>query len=142
MKIEKVLICGGRDFTDWIAFRTAMHRIAERLFQRTPPDEKYGNYLYAVTVISGGATGADKLAAEWAIVNWTGLRTYKADWDKYGKAAGPIRNQQMLDEEKPELVIAFPGGKGTAHMRRIAKEAGVPVVMVKEDGVILYPRGM
>ena len=42
-------------------------------------------------------------------------------------AAGPKRNQQMLDEAKPDMVVAFPGGKGTAHMRQIAKAAGVPV---------------
>lgn len=44
-----------------------------------------------------------------------------------GKAAGPIRNQRMLDEGKPDLVVAFPGGRGTADMVRRAKAAGVPV---------------
>jgi hypothetical protein len=42
--------------------------------------------------------------------------------------AGPIRKQQMLDEGKPDLVVAFPGGRGTAHMVRIARAAGIEVI--------------
>jgi hypothetical protein len=53
---------------------------------------------------------------------------YMADWDGLGRKAGPIRNQRMLDEGKPDLVIAFPGGRGTADMVRRAREAGVEVV--------------
>ena len=52
---------------------------------------------------------------------------YPADWDTHGRGAGPIRNKQMLEEGKPDLVIAFPGGKGTANMIGQAKEAGIPV---------------
>lgn len=55
------------------------------------------------------------------------VRVFKADWDKHGKAAGPIRNQQMLDEGKPDLVLAFAGGKGTDDMCRRARAAGVEV---------------
>lgn len=125
----KVLICGGRDFTYWDVFRTKMEEIAIERFPRTPEDS-YGNFLYDVIVISGGAKGADSLAADWAAVNWTGYEEYKADWEKYGKGAGPIRNQQMLDEGKPDLVIAFPGGKGTADMIKRAKKANVEVIEV------------
>jgi hypothetical protein len=53
-----------------------------------------------------------------------------ADWNTHGRAAGPIRNQRMLDEVKPELVVAFPGGRGTADMVRRAREAGVNVYLV------------
>ena len=56
---------------------------------------------------------------------------YPADWDKHGKAAGPIRNKQMIDEGKPDLVIAFPGGRGTAGAVRLAKFAGVTVRVVE-----------
>jgi hypothetical protein len=59
------------------------------------------------------------------------VRVYEADWATHGKRAGPIRNIKMLDEEKPRVVIAFPGGAGTANMMKIGREAGVPVVEVK-----------
>jgi hypothetical protein len=126
----KVLICGGRDFTDWTFFRDKLHEIAEARFPRTPPDD-YGNYLYDVTVIAGGADGVDNLAASWAAVEWTAYKEFPADWKRYGKRAGYLRNKQMLDEGKPDLVIAFPGGKGTAMMVRIAKAAGVEVIEIE-----------
>ena len=77
-------------------------------------------------IIEGGASGADTLARYWAKHNKVAFQTYKADWEKYGKRAGTIRNELML-KEHPDIdgVIAFPsGGPGTAHMMRIAKEAG------------------
>lgn len=122
----RVLVCGGRDYTDYETFRNKLEEIAQELFPRTPEDD-YGNYLYTVHIISGGARGADTLAIDWAVVNWCPFTEYKADWDKYKKAAGFIRNQQMLDEGKPDLVVAFPGGAGTADMVRRAKKAGIPV---------------
>lgn len=53
-----------------------------------------------------------------------------ADWNKEGKSAGAIRNQHMLDM-KPDGVVAFPGGAGTSHMIKIAKEAAIPVRQIK-----------
>lgn len=52
---------------------------------------------------------------------------FKADWSKDGRKAGPVRNSVMLSVGKPDLVIAFPGGRGTADMVRKAKAKGVPV---------------
>ncbi|WP_245576775.1 SLOG family protein [Kaistia adipata] len=78
-------------------------------------------------VISGMATGADTLAAEWAERFGFPLRKFPADWKAHGRAAGPIRNQRMIDEGRPDLVIAFPGGRGTADMVRRAKAAGIEV---------------
>jgi len=56
---------------------------------------------------------------------------YKADWHLHGKAAGPKRNQRMLDHGRPKRVIAFPGGKGTADMVDRARVAGVDVIEVR-----------
>ena len=53
---------------------------------------------------------------------------FPAEWDKYGVSAGPIRNQKMIDEGKPDLVFAFPGGRGTTDMIRRAAVAGIRVV--------------
>lgn len=109
----RVLVCGGRDYVDAKAAFLAL------------------NILHAkrcvTALIHGGARGADSLGAAWATNN--GIRTEKfaADWAAHGKGAGHIRNQRMLVEGEPELVVAFPGGRGTADMVRRAKAAGVPV---------------
>lgn len=109
----RVLVCGGRDFRD----------------------KMYGwGWLQAIhlkrgitAIIEGGATGADALAAAWAKLEGVPTERFPADWKAHGRAAGPIRNQQMIDEGKPDLVVAFPGGRGTADMVRRAKKAGIPV---------------
>lgn len=130
--VKRVLICGGRDFNDWETFRNELEKIAQFRFARHPPD-KDDNWLYDVTVIEGGARGADNLAEQWAMINWCPLKEYKADWKKHKLAAGPLRNMQMLTEGRPELVVAFPGGRGTADMVAKARAYGVEVIEVKLD---------
>jgi len=119
----KVLICGGRDMdrTDalnWLE-RNAMDELSFASGLNTFTIEK---------VIHGGCRGADEGAGEWAKSEDIPVVVCKADWKKHGKAAGPIRNQQMLDIHKPDYVIALPGGKGTENMIRLAEGAGVPVI--------------
>jgi hypothetical protein len=114
----RVLVCGGRDFTG----TAAVYRSLDALLR------EYGT----VTVIEGGARGADAIAAAW-VSNPGNPGTveheqYPAEWDLLGYAAGPIRNQEMLDVGKPDLVLAFPGGRGTADMVRRARKAGVEVI--------------
>jgi hypothetical protein len=76
----------------------------------------------------GGARGADALAKDWAMTQPDIVRfECKADWKRYGPAAGPIRNQRMLDWS-PDLVVAFAGGKGTTDTVRRARAAGVEVI--------------
>jgi hypothetical protein len=108
----RVLVCGGRDFNDELAADLALD----------------GLFLpKGSVVIEGGARGADRLARNWAKLNGCHVQTFLADWQKDGRAAGPIRNQRMIDQGKPDLVIAFPGGRGTADMVRRAKTAGIKV---------------
>jgi YspA, cpYpsA-related SLOG family len=83
-------------------------------------------------LVAGGARGADTLADEWAKAQGIACQIFMADWEGLGRKAGPIRNQRMLDEGKPDLVIAFPGGRGTADMVRRAREAGVETIEVGE----------
>lgn len=109
----RVLVCGGRNYRDYETLSRALSEIKPRL------------------VIDGGARGADWMASSWALENGVLSRTYRADWNAHGKAAGPIRNQRMLDEGKPDLVVAFPGGRGTADMVRRARQAGIPVQEIK-----------
>lgn len=79
------------------------------------------------TIIEGEAKGADTLARLFGETIGIPVEKYPADWSKHGKAAGPIRNKQMLDEGKPDLVIAFmfPDSRGTANMVKQAEKAGI-----------------
>lgn len=114
----RVLVCGGRDYHD-----------LERVALVLNPLHKEFNF---VEVISGCADGADLCGLIWARSNYIPTRIFPAKWKEFGNAAGPIRNQQMLDEGKPDLVVAFPGGKGTRDMITKAKIAKVEVVEVCE----------
>jgi len=120
----KVLICGGRD-PDF-SYGWFYNELNEVLEKEVPG----GWYEEVVTIISGCARGVDTYAIDFANDLNLLLELYPADWDTHGKAAGYIRNKQMLDEGKPDLVIAFPGGKGTANMVSISKKAGVKVIEV------------
>jgi len=110
----RVLICGGRE---WSNVRET-YAYLDRLHKR----------LGISCVIEGDAPGADRMAGFWARKNRITNKKYPANWAKDGKAAGPRRNQRMLDDGKPELVIAFPGGAGTRDMMDRAERAGVHVV--------------
>lgn len=114
----RVLVCGGRDYADRGAVAVALAPYRPENVVRDVSD---------TILIVGGAPGADTLAEEWADVWGVRKRVFLADWATHGKAAGPIRNQRMIDEGKPDLVVAFPGGRGTADMVRRARSAGIPV---------------
>lgn len=129
MATARILVCGGRDYVDREKVFNTLYDVCESRGWKYAEDA-YGNWLPDCTIIHGGAKGADTLADEFAVVNWTGLLIFEADWDRYGKAAGFIRNKRMLDEGRPDLVIAFPGGTGTANMVSIAKAAGVEVLEI------------
>lgn len=107
------LVCGGRDY--WHPAHVAL--VLDTLLSEHP----------AMRVISGGASGADSIAAGWAKMRGVPVQVFKADWQTLGRAAGPLRNQRMIDEGKPDVVVAFPGGRGTEDMLRRAQAAGIPV---------------
>ena len=111
----RILVCGGRDYKD----DRRVHEVLAKYFDKD------------MTIIEGGANGADRSAQNWAKLYNVKLETFPADWDKYGKRAGFIRNGQMLKEGKPDMVIAFPGGKGTEMMAMLAEKAGVKVVRIE-----------
>lgn len=115
----KVLVCGGKDFAD----ADKLYGELDRIHDCTPIS----------CIIEGGARGADYLAARWSAKNdLTDHQRFPADWALHGKAAGPIRNQRMLDDGKPNLVVAFPTTKsvGTWDMVKRARAAGVEVRVV------------
>jgi hypothetical protein len=87
-----------------------------------------------ITLVEGEADGADKLSRQWAVKVGIIVHPYPAKWKIYGFAAGPIRNQQMLDEEEIDLVLAFHDdlehSSGTADMVRRAHLAEIPVKVI------------
>lgn len=125
---RRILVCGGRDFADKGRVERFLNTVV---------------YLEPVVIIQGGA---DALAASWARTNKAcphEPETFKADWKNverpgalikhgrygpYDALAGFVRNQRMIDEGRPDLVVAFPGGSGTADMVKRAHVAGVRVV--------------
>jgi hypothetical protein len=111
-----VLVCGSRFYADY---------------------DKVVDYLKSIEVsqlLAGGCRGADTLAVRAARALGYPFLEFPADWQKFGKAAGPIRNQRMLDEGKPDLVVAFhenlSQSKGTSDMIRRAIKKGLPVWLI------------
>jgi hypothetical protein len=84
-------------------------------------------------VIQGGASGADTFAHQWAKRNGRISVTYFADWTMQGNAAGPIRNKRMVEESKPDIVLAYGTGRGTMHTVSVAKGLGIEVRHVERD---------
>lgn len=118
----RVLICGDRNWPD-----SLFHVVLDKL----------SSLENVECVIEGEARGADmagKLAGKCLDLQ---VIAFPAEWNKYGKAAGPIRNQQMLNEGKPTLVLAFhrdiKGSKGTGDMVYRAKKAGISVEVIEME---------
>lgn len=104
----RVVVTGGRDYAESATVYATLDSLG-------------------VTALAHGcASGADSLAWDWARKRGAVMRLYPADWE-IGPRAGPLRNQHMLTDFKPDLVVAFPGGKGTADCVRRAKRLGIPV---------------
>lgn len=118
MTHERILITGDRNWTN----KTIIQRV---LYSEVSLTTEY--------VIHGGAPGADTLGGEVATGFGLVVRVFQAQWKRYGRAAGPIRNQQMLDEGKPTLVLAFHNNlaksKGTRDMVSRALKAKIPVYL-------------
>lgn len=109
----KLIVCGGRKYEN----KLAVYHVLDRV---------HAKYKISL-IIEGGALGADRQARGWAIENRVPHVTEEANWAKYGRRAGPIRNGVMLAKYMPDGVIAFPGGMGTANMIEQAEAAGVQV---------------
>ena len=115
----RVAFTGGRAFRDSARVRDAIMNLTEEATTAAG---------LRLQVIVGDAAGADYLVRRWCQALRIPHRVYEARWAEYGRAAGPLRNQQMV-EAGPDLVVAFPGGAGTADMVRRAEAAGIPVRM-------------
>lgn len=110
----RVLVCGSRDFND----KDLMEDVLKR--------------FNISCIIEGEARGADRLARDYAERQGIPVLSFPAQWDLHGKAAGPIRNTEMLRVGKPEMVVAFrgPNSRGTQNMINQSRKAGIAVVVV------------
>ena len=119
-KTLRILICGDRNWTDKKAILEFLWKLSRDTL-----------------IIEGECRGADRIARDLAILLGFNILPFPADWKRYGKAAGPIRNQQMLDEGKPDLVIAFHNdlskSRGTRDMVNRAKKAGIQVKVIRSE---------
>ena len=100
----KVLVCGGRDYNDYDVLKCVMEKVMDCYSAEVK------------VVISGLAKGGDKLGEKWAEENNIEVEGYRAEWNKYGKRAGWLRNVRMADEGRPNVIVALPGGRGTKMM--------------------------
>lgn len=142
----KILVCGGRTYGKMKGVLKGTPEYQERFDQYHNVHFVLDEFAKAnskeykedddwlptdIEIISGMAQGADTAAVDWAVINYTKVHEFPADWKTHGKKAGPIRNQQMIDEGNPDVVIAFPGGVGTTDMIRKAKKHGIKVIEIK-----------
>jgi hypothetical protein len=112
----RIIVCGSRKYADKDAVFSAL-------------DLLHGGRRICL-VIHGAASGADRLADEWAHANGVPVDrnpVRREDWESMGLAAGPARNRRMLDTCRPDAVVAFPGDEGTSSMVELAQKAGVKV---------------
>lgn len=109
---KRVLVCGGRDYEGKDAVWTALEDLDAE---------------YDILIIHGGARGADALAGRYADTFGRPCMVFPAAWFANGKSAGPMRNAWMLKYGQPDLVLAFPGGRGTENCVKQAEAAGVEV---------------
>lgn len=123
-----VLVTGDRNWGSFVIIEDALNEI----------DEKHLDDGEEINLYHGAARGADMIAAEHAKeLGWT-VHPFLADWSKYGKAAGPIRNRELLAAASPDVVLAFhdnlPASKGTKNMVNMAVKEGVKVLLFDASG--------
>lgn len=130
-KPTRILVCGSRTFDTGYVINYELDYISHY-------------YNGNVMVIHGGANGADRLGGKWAEANDKTLEVYVADWNQFGKRAGYLRNTRMLEEGRPDRVVAFVDkpleeSKGTKMMVDIARKGGVPCRVVEHRAYVLSP---
>ena len=121
----KFLFCGGRNYKN-------IEKILEVMIELK---NSFGDFV----VIEGEANGADSISREVANELSLVVEKYPAAWNKYGKAAGQIRNREMLISGKPDGVLAFHddlnSSKGTKNMVDISRKANIPVYVSQSSAV-------
>jgi hypothetical protein len=116
----RVLICGDREWCN----RSVIMKVIQELKPKI--------------IIEGGCRGVDTLARECANILHIEVHEYRAEWQRFGRAAGPIRNKEMIEEGRPSLVVAFHNNldksSGTKNMVKQAKKYYIPVKLYNSKG--------
>lgn len=129
--MTRVIVCGGRDY----AYFGVMTEVLNHLHTIHRFDLLVHGDAGRYKIVEGrpvGYHGADVLAGEWAKKRGIQQIRVPANWEGLGNSAGNIRNKLMLDWFEPDVVVAFPGGRGTANMARIARESGVETIFTED----------
>lgn len=118
--MKRVIVAGSRTFNDYDMVRSIL-------------DIKKDREGEDIIIVSGGARGADRLGELYAQDNNLECHLYEANWSKYGKAAGPLRNEEMADNA--DMLLAFWDGRspGTSHMIKTARKKGLHVELFIND---------
>lgn len=116
-----VAVTGGRKYAD----KSRVYAELDGLHVQQP----------ITTLVVGDATGADCWARCWATERQVPLRVFYADWAQYGRRAGHLRNREMLEASKPSLLVAFPGGPGTANCVHNAQELSIPIRRIVDQKI-------
>lgn len=114
----KVIIAGTRTFDDYEALKAYA-------------DYKLGQIKEDIEIISGGATGADALGERYAKEKGYTIKRFPADWNRYGRKAGPLRNKQMADYADAVIIFWDGSSRGTKNMLEIAREQGLKIGIYK-----------
>lgn len=114
----KVLVCGGRKFDD-------------EKFLYDILDAMHAEFKFT-EIIHGGAFGADKLAGKWASERGIKETVYRPNYSKYPPHIAPFRRNTVMAQQKPNLVVAFPGGNGTADMVKKAQRHKLNIIILDE----------
>lgn len=108
-----MMVVGGREYKD----QEFVFAILDSFHEAKP----------ITTLIHGGARGADTLAGRWAEARGVSVEEFFADWEIYGRKAGPMRNARMIAEARADALLVFPGGELTQDLKQRARLAGLPV---------------
>ncbi len=127
----KLVIAGSRTFKNYQTLHEGVRQFTKRLKE---------NGITIDTIVSGGAKGADELGERLAkqYSSKISLIVMKADWDKYGKRAGYLRNEQMLEIADAVIVFIENESKGSTHMAEISAKKGIPTSIITIGGGVVY----
>lgn len=121
----KLIIAGGRDFNDYSLLENEVMKFIIEI-----ANGRKLNRFNDLTIISGKASGADSLGIDFATDHWIGVEEYPADWDKYGKSAGPIRNEEMAKNATHCIVFWDGKSRGSKNMIETAQKYNLTLKIV------------
>ena len=116
--MAKIIVAGGRDFSDYMLLKEKLDYVL-----------KFGEF----EIVSGKASGADTLGEKYALENYLRIAEFQADWDRYGKKAGYLRNEEMAKYADGCIVFWNGKSKGTKHMIDLAKKHNIPVAIIRYE---------